>query len=257
MRVPGGGVGRQGSAGERRRWRALVPAITLLAGVLFATSAETARGTDLRSGRRVELAQLIVAEERTVAAATDRVTRLQTEVDTLERQAATRDMRVAAVRTATAPLEAGVGLVPLRGPGLTVTLDDAPRGPGGELPAGARPDDVIVHQQDVQAVVNALWAGGAEGLAVMGQRLIMTGAVRCVGNTLLLYGRTYSPPFQITGIGDPARMRAALDRQPGVQLYRQAVQYFGLGYEVEDEREVTVPGYDGPLRLSYAAAVAQ
>jgi len=254
MTVPGA---RGGRAGERRRWRALVPAIALLAGVLFATSAETARGTDLRAGRRVELAQLIAAEERTVGYATRRVTRLQTEVDALERQAATRDRRVADVRTATAPLAAGVGLVPLRGPGLTVNLDDAPRGPGGGLPAGARPDDVIVHQQDVQAVVNALWAGGADGLAVMDQRLIMTGAVRCVGNTLLLYGRTYSPPFRITAVGDPALMRAALDRQPGVQLYRQAVRYFGLGYEVEDEREVTLPGYDGPLRLGYAGAVAQ
>jgi uncharacterized protein YlxW (UPF0749 family) len=246
-----------GSAGERRRWRALVPAICLLAGVLFAASAETARGTDLRSGRRVELAQLIVAEERTVGEATGQVTRLQTEVDMLERQAATRDRRVAGVRSSTTPLAAGVGLTPLRGPGLTVVLDDAPRGPGGALPAGARPDDVIVHQQDVQAVVNALWAGGADGLAVMGQRLIMTGAVRCVGNTLLLYGRTYSPPFRITAIGDGARLRTALEHQPGVQLYRQAVRYFGLGYDVEDEREVTLPGYDGPLRLSYAEAVAQ
>jgi uncharacterized protein YlxW (UPF0749 family) len=238
-----------------RRWRALVPAISLLAGVLFATSAETARGTDLRSGRRVELAQLIAAEERKVGDATSRVTRLQGEVDALEGQAATRDQRVAAVREATTPLEKGVGLAPLRGPGLTVILDDAPRGPGGTLPAGARPDDVIVHQQDVQAVVNALWAGGADGLAVMQQRLITTGAVRCVGNTLLLYGRTYSPPFRITAIGDSARLRAALERQPGVRLYRQAVRYFGLGYEVEDEREVTLPGYDGPLRLSFAGAV--
>ena len=75
---------------------------------------------------------------------------------------------------------------------------------------------MIVHQQDVQAVVNALWAGGADGLAVMGQRLITTGAVRCVGNTLLLYGRTYSPPFRVTAVGDPTRLRASLaDRTRG------------------------------------------
>ena len=116
---------------------------------------------------------------------------------------------------------------------------------------------MIVHQQDVQAVVNALWAGGADGLAVMGQRLITTGAVRCVGNTLLLYGRTYSPPFRVTAVGDPTRLRASLDTEPGVRLYRQAVDYFGLGYEVKDEREVTLPGYDGPVRLGYAEAVPQ
>src|SRR5205823_10638445 len=144
MRALGDATGGGGNAGEQRRWRALVPAIALLAGVLFATSAETAKGTDLRAGRTGELAQLIVAEERTVTDATSQVTRLQAEVDALERQAATRDLRVAAERRASEPLEAAVGLAPLRGPGLTVSLDDAPRGPGGALPAGARAADVIV-----------------------------------------------------------------------------------------------------------------
>jgi uncharacterized protein YlxW (UPF0749 family) len=203
------------------------------------------------------LTQLIAAQERAVGDTTTQVTTLQGEVDELERQAATRDARVAAVRTATEPLEAAVGLRRVRGPGLTVVLDDAPRRPDGTLPTGARPDDVIVHQQDVQSVVNALWAGGGEAMSIMDQRVTNTGAVRCVGNTLLLYGRTYSPPFRVTAIGDSARMRTALERQPGVRLYRQAVRYFGLGYEVKDEREVTLPGYDGPLRLSYAQAVAE
>jgi uncharacterized protein YlxW (UPF0749 family) len=241
--------------GDRRVWRALVPAIMLLAGILFATSAETARGTDLRSGRRLELTSLIAGEEQTVGRDTRQVTSLQTEVDDLEKTAGAGDTRIGTARRGAVPLERSVGLHPIRGTGLSVALDDAPRGPDGALPDGARPDDVIVHQQDVQSVVNSLWAGGADGMTVMGQRLITTGAVRCVGNTLLLYGRTYSPPFRITAVGDPLRLRAALDRAPGVRLYRQAVAYFGLGYEVKDEREVTLPGYDGPLRLGYAQAV--
>ncbi|HVD27893.1 MAG TPA: DUF881 domain-containing protein [Mycobacteriales bacterium] len=238
-------------------WRVLVPVIALAAGVLFATSAETAQGTDLRAGRRIELTQLIAAQEQAVGESTKRAVTLQSEVDALEKDASTRDGRVGAVRGASQRLEAQVGLRPLRGNGLTVELNDAPRRPDGSLPPNARPDDVIVHQQDVQAVVNALWAGGADGLAVMGQRLITTGAVRCVGNTLLLYGRTYSPPFRVTAVGDPTRLRASLATEPGVRLYRQAVDYFGLGYEVKDEREVTLPGYDGPVRLGYAEAVPQ
>ena len=238
-------------------WRVLVPVIALAAGVLFATSAETAQGTDLRAGRRIELTQLIAAQEQAVGESTKRAVTLQSEVDALEKDASTRDGRVGAVRGASQRLEAQVGLRPLRGNGLTVELNDAPRRPDGSLPPNARPDDVIVHQQDVQAVVNALWAVGADGLAVMGQRLITTGAVRCVGNTLLLYGRTYSPPFRVTAVGDPTRLRASLATEPGVRLYRQAVDYFGLGYEAKDEREVTLPGYDGPVRLGYAEAVPQ
>ena len=238
-------------------WRVLVPVIALAAGVLFATSAETAQGTDLRAGRRIELTQLIAAQEQAVGESTKRAVTLQSEVDALEKDASARDGRVGAVRATSQRLEAQVGLRPMRGTGLTVELNDAPRRPDGSLPPNARPDDVIVHQQDVQAVVNALWAGGADGLAVMGQRLITTGAVRCVGNTLLLYGRTYSPPFRVTAVGDPTRLRASLATEPGVRLYRQAVDYFGLGYEAKDEREVTLPGYDGPVRLGYAEAVPQ
>lgn len=252
----GRGAGATDRGSPRRVWRALVPAIALLAGVLFATSARTAQGSDLRSGQQ-ELAQLVTSQERTVGEATRRVVTLQGDVDRLERSAASGDARVGAARTAGDRLESAVGLTALRGGGVTVVLDDAPRRPDGSLPPDARPDDVIVHQQDVQSVVNALWAGGADALAVMGQRLITTGAVRCVGNTLLLYGRTYSPPFTITAIGDPGRMKKALDVEPGVSLYRQAVAYFGLGYEVKDEREVTLPAYDGPLRLGYAQAVPQ
>ena len=61
---------------------------------------------------------------------------------------------------------------------------------------------VVVHQQDVQGVVNALWRGGAEAMQIMDQRVISTSAVRCVGNTLLLQGRVSSPPYTITAVGD-------------------------------------------------------
>jgi len=142
-------AGRGSGGGSRRPvWRVLVPVIALAAGVLFATSAETAQGTDLRAGRRIELTQLIAAQERAVGDSTRRAVGLQAQVDTLEKDASTKDGRVGAVRAHGQRLEGQVGLRPLRGPGLTVELNDAPRRPDGSLPPNARPDDVIVHQQD-------------------------------------------------------------------------------------------------------------
>src|SRR3712207_8355053 len=92
-------------------------------------------------------------------------------------------------------------------------------------------DDLVVHQQDVQAVVNALWAGGPEAMSIMGVRVISTSAVRCVGNTLLLHNQFFSPPFTVQAIGDPTAMRAALDGSEGVQQFRDAAADFGLGYQ--------------------------
>src|SRR6185437_9262702 len=139
---------------------------------------------------------------------------------------------------------AAAGLTALRGPGLTVRLDDAPRRADGGRPAGARPDDLVVHQQDVQAVVNALWAGGAEAMSIMGIRVISTSAVRCVGNTLLLHGQVFSPPFAIAAIGDPARMSSALGSDPGVRAFRDAAGAFGLGYDVQVHADLVAPAHD-------------
>ena len=64
-------------------------------------------------------------------------------------------------------------------------------------------------------MVNALWQGGAKGIKVMDQRLISTSAVRCVGNTLILQGRVYSPPYKVTAVGDPERAQEGARRLPG------------------------------------------
>jgi uncharacterized protein YlxW (UPF0749 family) len=135
---------------------------------------------------------------------------------------------------------------------VQITLDDAPRESGAGLPSGARADDLLIHQSDVQGVVNALWAAGAEGVAIMGQRLIATSAVRCVGNTLLLQGRTYSPPFVVTAVGAADEMRRRLADSPEVRLLQQAVDDFGLTYAVRDSRSVDLPAYDGALDMQYA-----
>lgn len=233
-----------------------MPVAALVAGVLFATSAETSAGTDLRSGRRLDLTQLIVQQERQVAAQDDRLADLQSQVLDLQDSAGAGDVEVAAAQAAADALAAGVGLTAVKGPGLTVSLDDAPPAEDGTLPVGARANDVVVHQSDVQAVVNAMWAGGAEAMTLMGQRIIATSAVRCVGNTLLLHGRTYSPPFVVTAVGDADRMRDELDASAYVGLFREAAAAFGLGYDVDDLDEVTLPSFDGPLGVTVAVQTA-
>lgn len=234
-------------------WRAMVPLTALGAGLLFATSASTAQGTDLRAGRRTQLTDLITAERRQVADQEKDAAALRAEVARVQDAAAAGSSRVAAERAKGDALAEQAGLLAVTGPGLTVRLNDAPR-KGGVPPASSNPDDLVVHQQDVQSVVNALWAGGAEAMTLMGQRVISTSAVRCVGNTLILHGQVYSPPFVISAIGDAGAMRHALDAEPGVQLFRAYVDRFGLGYSVRASDALKLPAYDGPLELPHVAA---
>ena len=102
-------------------------------------------------------------------------------------------------------------------------------------------------------MVNALWAGGAEAMTIMGIRVISTSAVRCVGNTLLLHGQVFSPPFRIEAIGDQARMRATLAADPGVRAFQDAATAFGLGYRVDTRADIVAPAHTGSESLDYAA----
>ena len=97
-------------------------------------------------------------------------------------------------------------------------------------------DVLVVHQQDLQAVMNALWAGGAEAMELMDQRVISTSAVRCVGNVLRLHGRLYSPPYEVRAIGNPADLRTALTASPAVQSYVRDAADVGLGWSVRPTR---------------------
>jgi uncharacterized protein YlxW (UPF0749 family) len=245
------------SNGTAPTWRNHVPSagafgvafVLIGAGLLFATSAETARGTQLRSDRP-DVQGFIRSEDARLQARTQRVFSLRSEVDALTERKSTTDQAVAATQNKADQLAAAGGLEPVTGPAMRVTLDDAPR----NLPTmdGVTPDDLVVHQQDVQAVVNALWAGGAEAMMLQDQRVISTSAVRCVGNTLILNGRTYGPPYTITAIGDVPGMRQALDRSPGVEAYQQWVDVVHLGYDVKNLGGVTLPEYTGSLHLEHA-----
>ncbi|HEU5157385.1 MAG TPA: DUF881 domain-containing protein [Streptosporangiaceae bacterium] len=234
-------------------WHYIIPLLTLGAGTLFAASANTARGTDLRGGDTKKITELIADAQRQTRHDRADYQRLRSQVDALSRRAGRRDARVRQAGARADAIAGRAGFTPLSGGGVRVTLDDAPR--RSELDRrrlGASADDLVVHQQDVQAVVNALWAGGARGLQIMDQRLVSTSAVRCVGNTLILQGVVYSPPFRITAVGDPARLRAALDAAPEIKIYQQYVAEFGLGYAVKTLDKVTLPAFTGNVSMTYA-----
>ncbi|RNI19681.1 DUF881 domain-containing protein [Flexivirga caeni] len=233
----------------RSRWAYGVPLIAGAAGLLFGVSAATSHGTDLRPGTR-DLVQVVQDGNHKVAVQAKTVSRLQTQVAQLGRRDAPGSARLKQTTRTADGYAATAGLSSVTGEVVSVSLNDSHRDPS-TLPPGANLDWLVVHQQDVQAVVNALWAGGATAMMLMDQRVISTSAVRCVGNTLLLQGRVYSPPFVIKAMGDPAKLRAALDDDPDVENYKVYVTQVGLGYDVSTGKE-TFPAYQGALDLKYA-----
>ena len=135
---------------------------------------------------------------------------------------------------------------------MTVILSDAP---GDDINAATVDlDRFVVHQQDIQSVVNALWTGGAQAVTVQGQRIISTTGIKCEGNSVTLQGVPYPQPYVISGIGDQETLLAALEMDPSVQGYRAdaADPEIGIGWDLSTQSVITAPAYDGLLDLSYA-----
>lgn len=225
-----------------------MPVMALGAGLLFGTSSALARESTF-GDEPANLAELIQQRTAQVETLSDDARDLSAEIEELERETGTSIISTDISRQADT-LAPRIGLGPVEGEALRVTLDDA----GytlDTLPEGYTVDDVVVHQQDVQGVVNALWAGGAEAMMIQDQRIVSTSAVRCVGNTLYLQGRVYSPPYTITAIGDRDILATALAEDEVVATYRAWSEALGLGYLVESLDTARLPAFAGSPRFDH------
>lgn len=242
---------RHGDAGEPRPrglrpWFAL--AAVAAAGLLLATAVTEARQEEPTAERQ---RQRIVAEIEGRTAQTDRLQRdlarvrkdtARARAEQLARseagQRAQRRLRSLALMT---------GETAVEGPGLRVTVDDST---GRSDTSGAVPETRVL-DRDLQQLVNALWAAGASAIAVDGQRLTAVTAIRAAGDAILVDYRPVSPPYVITAIGDAEAMEVRLADSRAGRLFRTLESTFGIAFDVERRRHMTLPGASA-LTLHYA-----
>lgn len=239
-----------------RRWRLTTVVAFVLAGSLFAITSLSSDGLDLRAASITDLNHVVRQEKERSDDLQARVASLNAEVGRLSRQVSDRE--VTELQREVDKLRGPAGFSPVKGPGLTVVLNDAPKSEieAAEEPGGVSPDELIVHQQDIQAVVNALWAGGAEAMTIQDQRVISTTGIKCVGNTVVLHGVPYSPPYRIAAIGDAETLQDALDASDYVDAYLTFVDDYQLGYQVFESVQLGFPAYTGSTTLNHARAEA-
>ncbi|MEH3034149.1 MAG: DUF881 domain-containing protein [Aeromicrobium erythreum] len=219
----------------------------LVAGIAFAAANQTADGSDLRPAGG-DVGSLVADRTRQAEQRRTEARRLQQQVDSLSRSAGGAGLSGLLKEIST--LGQRAGLTTERGPGLRIELDDAPR--TVDVPPGADENVLVVHQQDIQAFVNAMWAGGATAVTLQGQRLITTTGIKCVGSTVILDGVPYSPPYVIEAIGDTSQLQAALDASSQVLTYRRYVQAVQLGLSVEPKVDLRAKPYAGTISLRHA-----
>jgi uncharacterized protein YlxW (UPF0749 family) len=237
-----------------RSWHAAATIAFVIAGALFATTALSSKGLDLRAASITDLDGVVRAEKERSDDLQARLASLNQDVEELSHQV--DDATVARLHDEVDELRDPAGFAAVSGPGVTVVLDDAPESEIDKArdDADVSLDELVVHQQDIQAVVNALWAGGAEAMTIQGQRVISTTGIKCVGNTVMLHGVPYSPPYRIAAIGDPLQLRGSLDESDYIDAYLSVVASHGLGYDVASSTDLEFPAYEGSTTLKYAEA---
>jgi uncharacterized protein YlxW (UPF0749 family) len=132
------------------------------------------------------------------------------------------------------------------GAGLTVTVDDA--GPAAE-PDGTS-DSGRIYDQDLQILVNGLWGAGATAIAINGQRLTSTTAIRAAGDAILVDYRPLTPPYQVTALGGD-RLRRDFGHSAAGEHFRTLHDQFGIRFDEHREHAARLPAA-AALRLRYA-----
>ncbi|MEV4640215.1 DUF881 domain-containing protein [Actinoplanes sp. NPDC049548] len=230
----------EGPAGARRRALSGVSALTL-AGVGFLLAVayqQTVADEPARARARDTLIEQVQGRREDTTQLQARADRLRAEVAALrERQLG--GAAVARLRD----LEAETGLAPVRGSGARVTVGDGPT-PIDPV-TGERRNEARVRDTDLQLATNALWAAGAEAIAVNGQRLTATSTIRQAGEAILVDFRPVTTPYQVVAIGPDSLVEDFRDGSAG-KFFRALNSKYGMSFDVAEVHGVTLDAATEP-----------
>ena len=130
------------------------------------------------------------------------------------------------------------GLTDVSGRGVSVTINDSPK--AGQSGDGVSSDAFLVHAEDILSILNELNVAGAEAIAINGQRIVSTSAVRCAGSVVNVNDVKIAAPFVITAIGDPDILEAALVFPGGVV---DSLKPWGIEILIKKLETVEIPAY--------------
>lgn len=139
-----------------------------------------------------------------------------------------------------------IGNTNVKGSGVTITLSD------GKIDAQSLDtESLIVHAENVLAVVNELKNAGAEAISINDKRMVNTSSISCDGNVIVVNGEKISSPIQIKAIGLP-ELLSTLNR-PGGTL--ENFSNLGKVIALKKDTNIEIQKYAGVLNFKYAKTV--
>lgn len=232
-------------SGVPRRPSLVLAAVFAVVGFLVVTAIGSARANQKQAEpRKAQLVKLIQQRRSQVDDLDQAVRKLRTDVADAQRRASRRSQSDREQARRTADLANAAGTTAMEGKAVVVRLSDSDKRPTDPDQAGA----YRIRDTDLQLVVNALFAAGAEAVSVNGSRLVATTPIRSAGDTIVVNFRPLSPPYTVAAIGAD---KAQFEESQIAKRFDRWVKLFGLGFKVREDT-VTVPAYTGRVAISTA-----
>jgi uncharacterized protein YlxW (UPF0749 family) len=235
------------------------PAVLILPALLFGllvtlqwrTQQERSELTVRYNAPLLDAANSLQNEQNTLKA---QLADLRAQLDEIQRGAASQSTASRDLQARIDDLRSAAGLTERNGDGVVITLDDARSTSPGQT---SNVDKSICHSTDLTDIVNTAWHGGAQAIAINGERVVGSTSVYCVGSTIMVNGTLMSPPFSVLVIGSQNELLAAYDDPNDLRDIKQRRDVYGLGFRVTRTSAVKVPPYGGALNVHYGATKPQ
>jgi uncharacterized protein YlxW (UPF0749 family) len=194
------------------------------------------------------LAGQVVALEDEQKTLRDQLGTAEKQVQQFQTESAGSQTALAQLNKQLAAARLAAGLTKVTGPGVLIEIADSKV----QVPAGENPANYIVLVDDLHDIVTALWASGAEAIAINGERLVSTSSIYGVGASILVNTAFLAPPFRVEAIGS----NGLLDRFLGNQAYLGRVAHridaFGLEFATQSQGDLSLPAFIGNTRFRWA-----
>jgi uncharacterized protein YlxW (UPF0749 family) len=219
-------------------------AVLVVFGLLIVTMVlQTNRAAPAVEEEREQLIVRIHEESEEVEALRQQADSLQAGVARLEDDVLSRSQTGQLLQARRTRLGVISGTVPVTGPGIVITVDDAPD--------AVNQEEGQVLDTDLQKLVNALWVAGAEAVSIDNQRISSRTAIRGAGSAITVNYRSLTRPYVVRAIGDPDTLPARLLETEGGRAWLDLQVNFGVEFTTETRESVTVPaGVPSPTRFA-------
>jgi uncharacterized protein YlxW (UPF0749 family) len=245
------------AAAERRRGAGLPAAtghrspmliiVAVLVGALLTTSALALRApTTAATKIKLSLVTRIEAARAHADAQTRIIAQARNQINAAQAAALSQQSQTG-LTAELSKLELVAGTVPVTGPGLVLTVDDAetkadPNAADTNPRTATGPDQGKVIASDLQIIVNGLWEAGAEAISINGHRLTSRAAIRSAGEAILVDYRPLTRPYVITAIGDRGNLAVEFADNSGGSYLQSLTNNYKVRSDLKTRTSVVVPG---------------